>query len=277
MEIKANQFLLLQGGMALKACSYRNCQNYVLDHVPSGSFTLFKFPKNDERREKWMELGQAPKNLPHSAYYYCSDHFDRKFMAVNQRRTTLVGEAMPFPCPKFSSSPTRDEATSSNGNGNCNVTNDNDVTSIQTIYVSERGNEDCEPYNEYILCEMKDIGREANQGTEDDNNLVGQQPEDFQVGSTMSEDAVGNLKHNVLYDINLPQELNEDSSNDCVLEQRKVNLNPQQRQRQRQRQLITKCKKNYYIEFLCILYLISLFVYSFIYSNNKEKKSDWQR
>ena len=58
---------------------------------------LFSFPKNPERRKKWIEYGRVPPDLPPSMYYFCAEHFDRKFMAVNNRRTVLVGEAVPFP------------------------------------------------------------------------------------------------------------------------------------------------------------------------------------
>lgn len=253
--------------MALKACSYRNCQNYVLDHVPSGSFTLFQFPKNVERRKKWMELGQAPKNLPQSAYYYCSDHFDRKFMAVNQRRTILVGEAMPFPCMKLASTPIRGDgdgggASSSNGNANTNhntTTTTTTHTSIQTIYLSERDNEHCEPYNEYILCDLKEMvredtpGRSAGGGGEHHHHhdLIDQKTENLQLGSTMNdedEEEENNLKHthnNILYDFKLGHELTEDSSSEFhhPIEERKTYQSQKRPSRQSTITTTTNCKE----------------------------------
>ncbi|XP_075146116.1 dorsal interacting protein 2 [Haematobia irritans] len=88
--------------MALKTCVYRNCQNFTnaLDRNCSNkpNITLFQFPKNPKRRQKWMELGKAPPNLPANYYYYCSEHFDKRFLNVGARRTILVGESVPYPC-----------------------------------------------------------------------------------------------------------------------------------------------------------------------------------
>ncbi|XP_013117360.1 uncharacterized protein LOC106094675 [Stomoxys calcitrans] len=86
--------------MSLRTCAYRNCDNFVSDFDRNcrskPDVTLFKFPKDPERRQKWIELGKAPSNLlPHYSYY-CSDHFDGRFLNVGPRRTMLVGEAVPY-------------------------------------------------------------------------------------------------------------------------------------------------------------------------------------
>uniref|UniRef100_A0A1A9WJD4 THAP-type domain-containing protein n=1 Tax=Glossina brevipalpis TaxID=37001 RepID=A0A1A9WJD4_9MUSC len=86
--------------MVLRACAYRDCENYILDGARTSKFTLFQFPKNPERFERWLELGQAPTNLPISSYQYCSDHFDSKYFSQNGRRLVLVGSAEPFPYVK---------------------------------------------------------------------------------------------------------------------------------------------------------------------------------
>lgn len=181
--------------MTLKACSYWNCQNYVLDNVPCGNFTLFQFPKNLEKRKKWMELGQAPKNMASSTYYYCSDHFDKRFLAVNQRRTILVGEALPYPCSKSTNNLTPDSQNSSK---------------MPTIYLSDPGDVDHEPNNEYILCEMKEIVRE----TDHDQNDEEDDANNLQVESTIDDGEGSNLKHNFVFDFNL-----EDQSNECLAEE----------------------------------------------------------
>lgn len=191
--------------MSLKACSYRNCQNYVLDNVPSGNFTMFQFPKNLEKRKKWVELGQAPNNLGPSTYYYCSDHFDRRFLAVNQRRTILVGEALPYPCSK--SNHTLTPASKHN-------------SSMQTIFLSQSVDEDHEQNDEYILCEMKEINRE---NVHEQANAI-ENTHQLQVESTMVEDEEGNIKHNFYYDFNLEKEL-EEQSNDDLLHDKKIQQN----------------------------------------------------
>lgn len=84
--------------MALRTCIYKSCENYInLNNRSINNVILFSFPKNPERRQKWLELGKVSANHPSSRYYFCSDHFDKKYLAVNNRRTVLVGEALPFP------------------------------------------------------------------------------------------------------------------------------------------------------------------------------------
>ncbi|XP_037808425.1 uncharacterized protein LOC119601530 [Lucilia sericata] len=85
--------------MTLRACIYKNCANYInlRDRSINKDIKLFSFPKNPERRQKWMELGKVPPNQPASMYYFCSDHFDKKYLAINNVRTVLVGDAVPFP------------------------------------------------------------------------------------------------------------------------------------------------------------------------------------
>lgn len=43
-----------------------------------------------------MELGKAQPNLPHTYYYYCCEHFDKKYKSERDRRTRLLGEAVPY-------------------------------------------------------------------------------------------------------------------------------------------------------------------------------------
>ncbi|XP_065354632.1 uncharacterized protein Dlip2 [Calliphora vicina] len=85
--------------MTLRACIYKNCENYInlKDRSINKDIKLFSFPKNPERRQKWMELGKVPSNQPASMYYFCSEHFDKKFFAINNVRTVLVGDALPYP------------------------------------------------------------------------------------------------------------------------------------------------------------------------------------
>ncbi|KAM7361083.1 dorsal interacting protein 2 [Cochliomyia hominivorax] len=85
--------------MSLRYCIYKDCSNYInlKDRSVNKDVKLFSFPKNPERRQKWMEYGQVPPNLPSTMYYFCADHFDKKFFATNNVRTILVGEAMPYP------------------------------------------------------------------------------------------------------------------------------------------------------------------------------------
>uniref|UniRef100_A0A1B0FQP5 THAP-type domain-containing protein n=1 Tax=Glossina morsitans morsitans TaxID=37546 RepID=A0A1B0FQP5_GLOMM len=91
--------------MVLRACAYKDCENYILDGARSGKFTLFQFPKNPERFQRWLELGQAPTNLPNSSYQYCSDHFDSIYFSQSGRRIALVGLAEPFPYVKATLTP----------------------------------------------------------------------------------------------------------------------------------------------------------------------------
>ncbi|XP_073827990.1 dorsal interacting protein 2 [Musca autumnalis] len=87
--------------MAVRSCLYKNCQNFTTigdkNFRIKPNLTVFAFPKDPERRKKWMELGKAPPNLPQNYYFYCSDHFEDRFLNHNSRRTTLVGEAIPRP------------------------------------------------------------------------------------------------------------------------------------------------------------------------------------
>lgn len=85
--------------MSLKYCVYKDCHNYY--NVTEKSYskdnlTFFQFPKDSQRRQKWLQLGNAQPNLPGSFYYYCSDHFDNRYMSRRNRRTVLVGEAVPY-------------------------------------------------------------------------------------------------------------------------------------------------------------------------------------
>lgn len=85
--------------MSVRNCLYKKCQNFITTGDKTSrskpNLTLFAFPKDVERRKKWLELGKAPANLPINYYFYCSDHFDKCFLNVGHRRTTLVGEAIP--------------------------------------------------------------------------------------------------------------------------------------------------------------------------------------
>lgn len=85
--------------MTIRACIYKNCCNYInlRDRSINKHVTLFSFPKNPERRKLWMELGKVPANLPASMYYFCIDHFDKKYLSVNNVRKVLVGDAVPYP------------------------------------------------------------------------------------------------------------------------------------------------------------------------------------
>lgn len=85
--------------MTLRVCIYKNCEKFInlRDRSLNKDVKLFGFPKDPERRKKWIEYGKVPPGIPPSMYYFCGEHFDRKFMAVNNRRTVLVGEAVPFP------------------------------------------------------------------------------------------------------------------------------------------------------------------------------------
>lgn len=75
-----------------RICVYKNCA-----HQHDFQRSVFRFPKDPEAREKWMQLGQAPRNLQPSQYFYCANHFDKRFLSFTQRRVSLVGKAMPFP------------------------------------------------------------------------------------------------------------------------------------------------------------------------------------
>lgn len=230
--------------MTLKACSYRDCQNYVLDNVPSGNFTIFQFPKNPERREKWMKLGQAPRNLPPTRYFYCSDHFDSKFMAVNQRRTILVGEAIPFPYSVDNENPSE------------NINTDN----VHTLYFSEE-NYGRAIDNEYLLCEVKGNRREKQVKNE-------VQQEDFQVESTMPEDEDGNLKHSTLYDFKLGEEL-VDNTEEVIEISNKRSLDSDKLLQQPVKRKYMKVYKGIQRN------LITLFIY--LCSGTEKKIKSWSR
>lgn len=131
--------------MTLRSCIFKKCGNYI--NLRDRSFKdvkLFSFPKNPERRKKWMELGEVPQNLPESMYFFCSDHFDKKYLAINNRRTVLVGEAVPFPYvdPEIDESNRDEEANlnylmydlgRSNNADKHEYTNDEDVVESTTI------------------------------------------------------------------------------------------------------------------------------------------------
>ncbi|XP_037936803.1 serine-rich adhesin for platelets isoform X2 [Teleopsis dalmanni] len=91
----------------MKACAYKNCCNFNNVHVPgsSSSFTLFQFPKDVARRRKWLKLAQVPEALQNSTeeLYLCSEHFDKKFFSMTNRRRMLIGEAIPFPVTDYQS------------------------------------------------------------------------------------------------------------------------------------------------------------------------------
>ncbi|XP_023291979.2 uncharacterized protein LOC111675446 [Lucilia cuprina] len=156
--------------MTLRACIYKNCENYInlRDRSINKDIKLFSFPKNPERRQKWMELGKVPPNQPASMYYFCSDHFDKKYFAINNVRTVLVGDAVPFPYVE----PEEDETLEDSGSN-----------------------------LDYFLYELK---------KEDGDNTEKQQDEqDLQVESTTMLNELQESLHDEHFSINLEDETDE--------------------------------------------------------------------
>ena len=78
--------------MSKKKCAYKNCDTQCNN---TNNFTLFAFPKDPERFEKWVEISQC-SHVPDSQKFLCEKHFDRIYICRNPRRKTLVGEAVPI-------------------------------------------------------------------------------------------------------------------------------------------------------------------------------------
>uniref|UniRef100_A0A6E8V077 THAP-type domain-containing protein n=1 Tax=Anopheles coluzzii TaxID=1518534 RepID=A0A6E8V077_ANOCL len=79
-----------------KHCAYFRCNN---NSVSTPDITFFGFPKPFDRYETWMKFAGVPHELLENKRYryLCERHFADIYMCRSQRRTLLLGNAVPYP------------------------------------------------------------------------------------------------------------------------------------------------------------------------------------
>ncbi|KAG4074713.1 hypothetical protein HA402_008811 [Bradysia odoriphaga] len=80
------------GEMASKKCIYRGCTN-----KGTSELTLFAFPKDEARRNLWLDLAGRSGHTLQKSDSLCELHFGRQYISSNQRRKVLVGLSVPHP------------------------------------------------------------------------------------------------------------------------------------------------------------------------------------
>ncbi|KAH8417208.1 hypothetical protein KR222_006354 [Zaprionus bogoriensis] len=112
--------------MSTRICVYKDCHNFYYRQYNSAcnDITLFSFPKDPERAQKWRTLGQVHPKIGVKQLFMCSEHFDAKFLSTSKNRTILVGQALPR---AYSSeqSKTATATTTTQQNNRSNNNNDN--------------------------------------------------------------------------------------------------------------------------------------------------------
>ncbi|XP_037041188.1 uncharacterized protein LOC119077915 isoform X2 [Bradysia coprophila] len=78
--------------MASKKCIYRGCTNKGTSEP-----TLFAFPKDEARRNLWLDLAGRSGHTLQKSDSLCELHFGRQYISSNQRRKVLVGLSVPHP------------------------------------------------------------------------------------------------------------------------------------------------------------------------------------
>ncbi|XP_055612698.1 uncharacterized protein LOC129759317 [Uranotaenia lowii] len=77
-----------------KRCVYRDC---LSDSVTDPDRTLFQFPKEEERIQKWCQAGQVdPAELQGSVKFMCDKHFSHIYICNSARRKLLLHTAVPY-------------------------------------------------------------------------------------------------------------------------------------------------------------------------------------
>ncbi|XP_052889637.1 uncharacterized protein LOC128297957 [Anopheles moucheti] len=78
-----------------KYCSYHECGN---NSFANPAVTFFSFPKQPDRCETWIKAaGVAPHLVDNRMYrFICEQHFSSIYFVRSQRRTLLLGNAVPF-------------------------------------------------------------------------------------------------------------------------------------------------------------------------------------
>ncbi|XP_041788879.1 uncharacterized protein LOC121603748 [Anopheles merus] len=79
-----------------KHCAYFRCNN---NSVSTPGITFFGFPKPFDRCETWMKFAGVPHELLENKRYryLCERHFADIYLCRSQRRTLLLGNAVPYP------------------------------------------------------------------------------------------------------------------------------------------------------------------------------------
>uniref|UniRef100_A0A182TKI9 THAP-type domain-containing protein n=1 Tax=Anopheles melas TaxID=34690 RepID=A0A182TKI9_9DIPT len=79
-----------------KHCAYFRCNN---NSVSTPGITFFGFPKPFDRYETWMKFAGVPHELLENKRYryLCERHFADIYLCRSQRRTLLLGNAVPYP------------------------------------------------------------------------------------------------------------------------------------------------------------------------------------
>lgn len=74
-----------------KFCCYRDC---TTNSYANPERTLFQFPKDEARANKWLKAGAIDKvDLPR---FMCDLHFSRIYMCFSARRKMLLNTAVPY-------------------------------------------------------------------------------------------------------------------------------------------------------------------------------------
>ncbi|XP_055638655.1 uncharacterized protein LOC129776813 isoform X2 [Toxorhynchites rutilus septentrionalis] len=74
-------------------CCYRDCDTNSFSNPER---TLFQFPKDEVRANKWLEAGAIEK-VDSSPRFMCDLHFSRIYMCFSSRRKMLLNTAVPYP------------------------------------------------------------------------------------------------------------------------------------------------------------------------------------
>ncbi|XP_058059739.1 uncharacterized protein LOC131210500 [Anopheles bellator] len=83
-----------RNGTLKKVCSYYNCTNST---VSNADLTFFIFPKDPERRIKWVRnAGLSEKDAEDKNLHLCEAHFKNIYMCHSQRRKLLLQTAVPY-------------------------------------------------------------------------------------------------------------------------------------------------------------------------------------
>ncbi|XP_053659045.1 uncharacterized protein LOC128708111 [Anopheles marshallii] len=91
-----------------KFCSYHKCGN---NSFANPAVTFFSFPKQPERCETWIKAAGVPRHLADNRMYrfLCERHFSSIYFVRSQRRTLLLGGAVPFSFKEPSEEPEKNE------------------------------------------------------------------------------------------------------------------------------------------------------------------------
>ncbi|XP_055544688.1 uncharacterized protein LOC129729858 [Wyeomyia smithii] len=76
---------------AKRICAYRDCD---VDSHSNPHRTLFAFPKDEKRANKWREAGEVDP-IDNVQQFMCDKHFSRIYMCFSARRKMLLNTAVP--------------------------------------------------------------------------------------------------------------------------------------------------------------------------------------